>query len=90
MPLLLKSPQVDAALQLWRHQGRVEGQQSAGNIFPDAPQGTIALLGLLEHNASSWTSYCPPGPRVLFHKAAFQHSLNENWLRLLTLHEENS
>jgi len=69
----LGSPELDAVLQMWPHQGRVEGEDHLpGHILFNTPQDTIGLLGhkgtLLAHDRLT----VHQDTQVLLHRVPFQ------------------
>ncbi|KAK4828848.1 LOW QUALITY PROTEIN: hypothetical protein QYF61_000905 [Mycteria americana] len=84
--LVLKTPELDAVLQVGSHQSRVEGQnhlpRPAGHAAFDAAQDTVGLLGcertLLAH-VQLFIHLCP---QVLFHRAALDHIIAQCVLKV--------
>jgi len=59
-----KSPEVDTVLQVWPHQGKLEGKDNlprpAGHSLFNASQDTVGLLGH-RRTAGLWPTCCLPG-----------------------------
>ncbi|KAK4815207.1 hypothetical protein QYF61_021826 [Mycteria americana] len=75
--LVLRTPELDTALQVRSHQSRAEGQnhlpRPAGHAALDAAQDTVGLLGC-EHTLSARVQlFVHRYPQVLLRRAALDH-----------------
>ncbi|KAK4828837.1 hypothetical protein QYF61_000894 [Mycteria americana] len=83
--LVLKTPELDAVLQVGSHQSRVEGQnhlpRPAGHAAFDAAQDMVGLLGCertLSAHVQLFVHLCP---QVLFRRAALDHIIPQPVLK---------
>ncbi|KAK4824005.1 hypothetical protein QYF61_009219 [Mycteria americana] len=71
---VLRSPELDAVLQVGSHQSRVEGQnplpQPAGHAAFDAAQDTVGLVGCERTLLAHVQLFIHQYPQVLLHRAA--------------------
>ncbi|KAK4814330.1 hypothetical protein QYF61_014844 [Mycteria americana] len=83
--LVLRAPELDAALQVGSHQSGVEGQnplpRPAGHASFDASQGTVGLLGCERTLLAHVQLFVHQYPQVLFRGAALDHIIPQPVLK---------
>ena len=83
---MLRTPELDAVLQVGSHQSRVEGQnhlpRSAGNASCDSAQDTVGFLGCERTLLAHVQLFIHQHPQVLLHRAALNPLISQSILIL--------